>query len=67
MERKKRFGLNLTIARNKKNISAYELSLRLGKDKTYIGKIENGKNYPSLSVVYEIMEILDVEPNELLK
>ena len=67
MERKKRFALNLAIARNKKKLSAYELSLRIGKDKTYIGKIENGFNYPSVPTIYDILEVLEIDANELFK
>ena len=65
MNNKKKFGLNLAIARNRKNLSAYELSLRLGKDTTYISKIENGKSFPSVAVVYEILNILEIDANEL--
>ena len=39
----KNFGLNVAKQRIKKNLSAYELSLRLGKDQSYINKLENGK------------------------
>ena len=39
---KKEFGLNLAKLREKTGLSAYELSMRLGKDSTYINKIENG-------------------------
>ena len=34
------FGLNVAKERMKQNISAYELSLRLGKDASYINKLE---------------------------
>ncbi len=59
------FGLNLAKKRIKLNISAYELSLRLGKDATYVNKVENGKIYPSLPMVFEIANALDIEPSEL--
>lgn len=39
----KKFCLNVAKERAKKNISAYELSLRIGKDASYINKLENGK------------------------
>ncbi len=32
------FGINVAKERLKKNISAYELSLRLGKDASYVSK-----------------------------
>jgi len=55
----------LAKARSRKNISAYELSMRLYKDGTYINKIENGVSFPSVSVIYQIMELLEVDANEL--
>ena len=61
----KNFGLNLAKKRNKLGISAYELSLRLGKDSTYINKIENGKVYPSFPMLFEIAEALGIETYQL--
>lgn len=61
----KEFGLNLAKKRIKFGISAYELSLRIGKDSTYINKVENGKMYPSLPVVFEIASVLEIEPQDL--
>lgn len=63
----KNFGLNLSKKRNKVGISAYELSLRLGKDATYINKIENGKVYPSVPMLFEIADALGIEPYQLLQ
>ena len=37
------FGVNLAKIRMKSNISAYELSLRIDKDASYIHKVESGK------------------------
>lgn len=62
----KKFRLNLAKERIKKNLSAYELSLCLGKDRTYISKIENGANL-SLPVIFEICEILEIEPKTLFE
>lgn len=62
---KKDFGFNLAKKREKFGISAYELSLRLGKDSTYINKIENGKRFPSLPMLFEIASILEIEPKDL--
>lgn len=63
---KKEFGLNLAKKREKYGISAYELSLRLGKDTTYINKIENGKRFPSVPMLFEIASNLEIAPCELL-
>ncbi len=40
-------GLRIAKIRESKNMSAYELSLRIGKDASYINKLENGKINPS--------------------
>lgn len=55
----KTYCLNLAKIRISKNISAYELSLRLSKDASYIHKVEKGKINISLKVMIEISEILD--------
>ena len=65
MNKIQRFRLNLAKARHKNAISAYELSLRIGKDKTYINKVENGECKPSLQVIFDIIEALDIDANEL--
>ena len=59
------FGLNVAKERIKQNISAYELSLRLGKDASYINKLENGKINVSLKMIIEIANILSVNIKSL--
>ena len=54
------FGINVGRARQKLNLSAYELSLRLGKDPSYIHKLENGKINASLKMIIAISEILNI-------
>lgn len=48
-------------------LSAYELSLRIGKDASYIHKVESGKINISLKTILEICEALKIEPIELFK
>ncbi len=55
------FGLNIAKARLAKDISAYELSLRIGKDASYINKVENGKVNVSLKTMIELAETLEVD------
>lgn len=50
----------LSELRELKGYSAREMSLELGLDATYIGKIENGKNSPSVKQLQAIFDFLDV-------
>lgn len=59
------FGINLAKVRIRANLSAYELSLRIGKDASYIHKVENGKINISLKTILKICEVLQIEPAEL--
>ena len=61
----KDFGINLARIRAANQLSAYELSLRLGKDASYIHKVENGKINISLKVILQIAELLEIEPKTL--
>ncbi len=61
------FGLNVAKERINKNISAYELSLRLGKDASYINKVENGKINVSLKMIIAISECLEISIEKLFK
>ncbi|MCI9518239.1 MAG: helix-turn-helix transcriptional regulator [Clostridia bacterium] len=51
----------------KSNISAYELSLRIDKDASYIHKVESGKINISLKTILRICEELNIDPIELFK
>lgn len=61
------FGMNLSKIRMGMGLSAYELSLRIGKDASYIHKVENGKINISLKTILEICEVLNIEPIDLFK
>ena len=61
------FGLNVAKQRIKKDLSAYELSLRLGKDASYIHKLENGKINVSLKMMLAISEELNINIAELFE
>ena len=63
----KDFGLNVAKYRIKANLSAYELSLSIEKDASYINKLENGKVNATLKVVFKICEVLNIEPAQLFK
>jgi len=59
------FGISLSKIRLAKNISAYELSLRIGKSPNYIHQIENGKINIGLKSILDICEALEIKPKEL--
>lgn len=61
------FGINVAKERIKQNLSAYELSLRLGKDASYINKLENGKINVSLKMILSICECLNIPISFLIK
>ncbi len=46
--------------RNKKNLSARELSLRIGKSDTYINQVESKNFRISLPVLFDIIEALEI-------
>lgn len=46
--------------RNKKNLSARELSLRIGKSGTYINQIECRNFTLSLPVLFDIIDVLEI-------
>ena len=48
-------------------MSAYELSLRIDKDASYIHKVESGKINISLRTMLDICDALNIEPIELFK
>ena len=60
-------GLRVASVRRNANMSAYELSLKIGKDASYIHKLENGKANATLKTIFKICEVLQIEPAELFK
>ncbi len=59
---KKNFADTLRNYRNKRQISAREMSLSLGQNVNYINYIENGRHLPSMHGFFLICEYLGVEP-----
>lgn len=58
------FPLRLAQLRNKKGVSAREMSLSIGQNASYINNIESGKSLPSMSGFFYICEYLCISPNE---
>lgn len=60
----KDFALRLAKLREKKGVSARDMSLSIGQNPGYINNIESGKSNPSLSGIFYICEYLGVTPSE---
>ena len=61
----KEFGQKLAKVRQSKGMSAYELSLRIERDPSYIHKVVNAKMNVSLASLLRICKELDVKPEEV--
>ena len=48
----------------KKDVSEYQMSLDLGKNKSYIQGISSGRSMPSMKQFFEICEYLEISPQE---
>ena len=60
----KAFSMRLATLREKKGVSARDMSLSIGQNPGYINNIETGKSMPSLSGIFYICEFLGVTPSE---
>ena len=60
----KDFALRLAQLREKKNVSAREMSLAIGQNAGYINNIESGKSLPSLPGVFYICDYLGISVGE---
>jgi transcriptional regulator with XRE-family HTH domain len=61
---KKDVALRLARLREKKGVSARDMSLSIGQNEGYINNIETGKSNPSLDGILYICEYLGVTPSE---
>ena len=60
----KDFAIRLARLREKKGVSARDMSLSIGQNPGYINNIEMGKSKPSLDGIFYICEYLGVTPSE---
>ncbi len=60
----KEFSLRLARLREKKGVSARDMSLSIGQNAGYINNIENGKSKPSLEGFFFICDYLGISPAE---
>lgn len=56
------FGDLLRTLRNKRGLSAREMSLGLGQNVNYINLIENGKRLPSMQGFFSICDYMGISP-----
>lgn len=54
----------ITQLRMQKGVSARDMSLSIGQNKSYINQIENRKALPSLPVLFYICEYFNITPQE---
>ena len=60
----KDFALRLARLREKKGVSARDMSLSMGQNPGYVNNIETGKSLPSLTVIFYICDYLGITPAE---
>ena len=58
------FAMRLARLREKKGVSARDMSLSIGQNAGYINNIETGKSNPSLDGIYYICDFLGVSVAE---
>lgn len=58
------FPLRLAQLRNKKDVSARDMSLSIGQNPGYINNIESGKAMPSMACFFYICEYLNISPKD---
>gem|GEM_PF-3113612 len=61
----KDFGNRIAQIRQSKNISAYELSLQINRDASYISQVESGKVNISIKTMFDICRALEINAKEL--
>lgn len=66
MDIKKAFGKVLRRTRRWKDITQESLSLEADISRTYVSNLENGEYQPSLSTIFDIADILEMKPSELI-
>ncbi len=58
------FALRLAQLRNKKGVSARDMSLSIGQNPGYINNIESGKAMPSMTCFFYICDYLGISPKD---
>jgi transcriptional regulator with XRE-family HTH domain len=61
------FASVLKDIRKNCGLSQEQLALRAGVDRTFVGKLESGKNQPSLAVLFKLAHASSVNPEDFVK
>ena len=56
------FALRLSKLREEKDVSARDMSIKLGQNPAYINNIETNKALPSMSMFFNICNYLEITP-----
>lgn len=67
MEISKAFGVVLRKHRKAANLSQEQLALQCELDRTYIGMLERAERQPSLTTIFTICNVLNIQPNIIVK
>lgn len=65
--RLKTLGLNIKAERTRKNLSQEKLSELIQVSMQTISQIEQGKQTPSVFIIFDISNVLDISMEELFK
>ena len=66
MDLRKQVGLNVQRTRKEKGWSQEELAFRAGLHRTYVSGVERGVRNPTVLVLSQLAEALEVTPSTLL-
>ena len=58
------FALRLSQLREEKEVSARDMSIKLGQNPAYINNIETSKALPSMSMFFNICDYLEITPSD---
>ena len=60
-------GERISELRLKKNVSEYQMSLDLGKNKSYIQSLTSGRSLPTMQSFLDICDYLEVTPQQFFQ
>lgn len=62
IEPKRHIGTTLARARRRQGLTQAELANRMGRDQTYVARVEGGKRDPRWETVMDFARALELEP-----